>query len=91
MKTIADALGVARSNLMAQAATAAPPWTAPAARARVADRDRQVIAGQPTHGYVRVHAPIRGHREQQGGTAIDVTRLPVMNVHGILPKTTADP
>ena len=30
--------------------------SAPAARARVADRDRQVIAGQQTHGGGRVHA-----------------------------------
>jgi hypothetical protein len=67
VKAIADALGVARSNLIAQAATAAPPWAAPAARARVADRDRQVIPGQPTYGYGRVHAPIRGHREEQAG------------------------
>jgi putative transposase len=53
---------------------------------------RQVVADQPTYGYGRVYAPIRRHREEQGGTAINVKRVyRVMRVHGILPKATGGP
>jgi hypothetical protein len=95
VKTIADALGTARSNLVAQAATAAPPWAPPAARARVADRDQagdRRSAGQPTYGYGRVHAPIRRLREEQGGTAVNVKRVDrVVKAHAILPTATGGP
>jgi HTH-like domain len=36
---------------------------------------RQVVAGQQTYGYGRVHAPMRRHREEQGGTAVSVKRV----------------
>ena len=61
MKTIADALGVARSNLAPQAAL---PGRAAVGGARGSEPEllieiRQMTAGQPTHADGRAHAPIR--------------------------------
>jgi putative transposase len=51
-----------------------------------------VVAGQPTYGYGRLHAPIPRQDEEQGGTAVNVKRVyRVMKVHGILPKATGGP
>jgi putative transposase len=74
VKTIADALGVARWNLVAQATV-----TASRRRGRPAQPEdellaeiKQVIAGQPTCHYRRVHALIRRRRREQGGTSVNV-------------------
>jgi putative transposase len=78
VKTVADALGVARSNLVAQARTAASRrrrGRPPQPEAELLAEIKQAIAGQPTYGYRRVHALIRRRRRQQGGTAINVKRV----------------
>ena len=88
MKTIADTLGVARSNLAVQANTGVP---APR-RGRPAKPEtellaeiKKIIAGQPTYGYRRVHALIRRRRQQQGGGVVNVKRVyRIMKVHGLL-------
>ena len=86
MKAIADALGVARSNL------AAPSAAAPARRGRPPQPEdellaeiRQLIADQPTYGYRRVHALIRRARRERGGAAVNVKRVyRIMKAHGLL-------
>ena len=86
MKTIADALAVARSNL------AAKTRVAPRRRGRLPQPEaellaeiRQVIAVQPTYGYRRVHALVRRHRRDDGGTPVNVKRVyRVMKAHGLL-------
>ena len=86
MKTIADTLGVARSNLATKAKVA------PCRRGRPPQREaellaeiKQVIAGQPTYGYRRVHASIRQRRRDEGGAPVNVKRVHrVMKAHGLL-------
>ena len=88
MKTIANTLGVARSNLAMQANAAIPvrrcgrrakPETALLAEIK------QIIAGQPTYGYRRVHALIRRSRREEGGGAVNVKRVyRIMKDHGLL-------
>ena len=86
MKTIADTLGVARSNLATKAKVA------PCRRGRPPQREaellaeiKQVIAGQPTYGYRRVHALIRRRRRDEGGAPVNVKRVHrVMKAHGLL-------
>jgi putative transposase len=88
VKTVADTLGVARSNLAVQANTGVP---APR-RGRPAKPEtellaeiKKIIAGQPTYGYRRVHALIRRRRQQQGGGVVNVKRVyRIMKVHGLL-------
>jgi putative transposase len=88
VKTIADTLEVARSNLAVQANTAVPARRRgrPAKpEAELLAEIKQIIAGQPTYGYRRVHALIRRRRQQQGGGAINVKRVyRIMKVHGLL-------
>jgi len=86
MKTIADALAVSRSNLMAQA-TAAPRRRGrpPQPERELLGEIKQVIAGQPTYGYRRVHALIRRRRREQGGAAVNVKRVyRIMKGHRLL-------
>ena len=86
MKTIADALAVSRSNLMAQA-TAAPRRRGrpPQPEGELLGEIKQVIAGQPTYGYRRVHALIRRRRREQGGAAVNVKRVyRIMKGHRLL-------
>jgi len=87
VKTIADALGVARSNLAAQA-TAAPHrrrGRPPQPDTELLTEIKQVIAGQPTYGYRRVHALIRRGRQQQGRAAVNVKRVyRIIKAHGLL-------
>jgi putative transposase len=86
VKTIADALGVARSNLVAQAG-ATPPRRGrpPQPEDELLAEIRQVIAGQPTYGYRRVHALIRHDRREGGGAAVNVKRVyRIMKAHGLL-------
>jgi putative transposase len=86
VKTIADTLGVARSNL------AAKPIAAPRRRGRPPQPDtellaeiNEVIAGQPTYGYRRVHALVRRRRRDDGGAPVNAKRVyRVMKVHGLL-------
>jgi putative transposase len=86
VKRVADALGVARSNLAIQA-SAAPGRRGrrPQPEAELLAEIKQVIAGQPTYGYRRVHALIRRCRREQGGAAVNVKRVyRIMKVHGLL-------
>jgi putative transposase len=86
VKTIADALGVARSNLVAQAG-ATPPRRGrpPQPEDELLAEIRQVIAGQPTYGYRRVHALIRHDRREGGGAAVNIKRVyRIMKAHGLL-------
>lgn len=88
MKTVADALGVARSNLAEQAA----PTTLRQCRGRRAQPDaallaeiKELIAELPTYGYRRIHALLRRRREQTGEPAVNVKRVyRVMKAHGLL-------
>ncbi len=67
MKTIADTLGVARSNLAVQitSATARAASRSPAAaRCGLVAEINAIIAAQPSYGYRRVHAFIRRRRER---------------------------
>ena len=86
MKTIADTLGVARSNLAAKA-TIAPRRRGrpPQPETELLAEIKQVIAGQPTYGYRRVHALLRRRRRNEGGAPVNVKRVHrVMKVHGLL-------
>jgi putative transposase len=76
VKAVADALGVARSNL------AAPSATMPRRRGRPPQPDtdllaeiKPIIAELPTYGYRRVHALIRRSREQGGKPAVNAKRV----------------
>jgi putative transposase len=86
VKTIADTLGVARSNLAAQAIIAPRGGgRPPQPEAELLAEIKQVIAGQPTYGYRRVHAMLLRRRREEGGTPINVKRVyRVMKVHGLL-------
>jgi len=66
MKTVADTLGVARSNLAVQAAPARTPrrrGRRPQPDAALLAEINEIIAGLPTYGYRRVHALLRRRRE----------------------------
>ena len=88
MKTIADALGVARSNLMTQASAAAsrrPRGRPPQPETELLAEIKLVIADQPTYGYRRVHALIRRRCREEGGVAVNVKRVyRIMKAHGLL-------
>jgi putative transposase len=87
MKTIADALGMARSNLIVQAAAAAPRRRGrrPQPEAELLAEIKQTIAGQPTYGYRRVHALVRRRHREQGGAAVNVKRVyRIMKAHRLL-------
>jgi len=87
VKTVADTLGVARSNLAAPRAAAAGRRRGrpPRPEAELLAEIKEAIAGQPTYGYRRVHALIRRHRREQGGPAVNVKRVyRVMKAHGLL-------
>jgi putative transposase len=85
---IANAFGVARSNLTAQSTAAVPPrrrGRRPQPEADLLAEIKQVIAGQPTYGYRRVHALIRRDRCERGGAAVNVKRVyRLMKAHGLL-------
>jgi putative transposase len=88
VKTISDALGVARSNLAAQAA----PKRARQRRGRRPQPEdellaeiKEAIAGQATYGYRRIHALVRRQRAQENRPAVNVKRVyRVMKAHGLL-------
>jgi putative transposase len=90
VKTIAETVGVARSNLVAQAA----PRTTRERRGRRPQPEEELlaeikaaIAGQPTYGlpgYRRIHALIRRQRAEDGGAAVNVKRVyRMMKAHGL--------
>lgn len=87
MKTIADALDVARSNLAVQA-IAAPRQRRgrrPQPDAELLAEIKEIIAGLPTYGYRRVHALIRRRYREQGGAAVNAKRVyRVMKAHRLL-------
>jgi len=88
VKRVADTLGVARSNLVVQAA----PGTTRQHRGRHSQPEAELpaeikasIAGQPTYGYRRILALIPRKRREQGGAAVNVKRVyRVMKAHGLL-------
>ena len=91
MKTIADTLGVARSNLAVEANPGVPArrrGRPPKPEAELLAEIKQTIASQSTYGYRGVHALIRRRRRQRGGGAVNVKRLyRIMKVHGLLRHT----
>ncbi|HEY3911356.1 MAG TPA: IS3 family transposase [Stellaceae bacterium] len=88
MKRIADTLGVARSNLAVQTAperTRRRRGQPPQAETERVAEIKALIAGQPTYGYRRIHALLRGQRREQGGVPVNVKRVyRVMKAHGLL-------
>ena len=88
MKTVADTLGVARSNLAVQASPqrlsrrrSRPPQPETELVAEI----KALIAGQPTYGYRRIHALLRRQRCEQGGAPVNVKRVyRVMKAYGLL-------
>lgn len=88
MKTIADTLGVARSNLAVQAAPERihqRRGRRPQPEAELVVEIKALIAGQPTYGYRRIHALLQRQRREQGIAAVNVKRVyRVMKAHGLL-------
>jgi len=88
VKTIAQTVGVARSNLVVQAAANTSRQRRgrrPAPEDELLAEIKATIAGQPTYGYRRIHALIRRQRREQGSAAVNVKRVyRVMKVHGLL-------
>ena len=87
MKTVADALGVARSNL-AEHAKPRPPKRVgrpPLPEEDLVAEIKAVIADLPTYGYRRVHASLRRRARAQGRAAPNHKRVfRVMQVHDLL-------
>jgi len=85
VKTVADTLGVARSNLAPRTAAGCQRGRPPRPEAELLAEIKEAIAGQPTYGYRRVHALIRRHRREHGGAAVNVKRVyRVMKAHRLL-------
>jgi putative transposase len=88
VKTIAEAVGVARSNLVVQAAASTlrqRRGRRPQPEDELLAEIKDTIAGQPTYGYRRIHALLRRQRREQGAVAVNVKRVyRVMKAHGLL-------
>jgi len=88
VKTVAEALGVARSNLVVQVAAATTRHRRgrrPAPEEQLLAEITKIIAGQPTYGYRRVHALLRRRRAEEDGALVNVKRVyRVMKAHGLL-------
>ena len=88
MKTVAAALGVARSNLVVHVVaktTRQRRGRRPAPEAPLLAEITEIIAGQPTYGYRRIHALLRRRRAEQGAAPVNVKRVyRVMKAHGLL-------
>jgi putative transposase len=88
VKTVTDALGVARSHLATRTASKPPPQRQgrrPQPEDALLAEIKTLIAGQPTYGYRRINALLRRQRCEQGGSAVNVKRVyRVMKVHGLL-------
>ena len=88
MKTVADALGVARSNLAEQVAAAPSEerrGRKPQPESELLAEINEIITEMPTYGYRRVHALIRRRRARDNAPAVNVKRVyRVMKAHGLL-------
>ena len=88
MKTIAQTVGVARSNLVVQAAANTSRHRRgrrPVPEDELLAEIKDTIAGQPTYGYRRIHALLRRQRREQGAVPVNVKRVyRVMKAHGLL-------
>jgi putative transposase len=88
VKTIAEAVGVSRSNLVVQAAASTlrqRRGRRPQPEDELLAEIKDTIAGQPTYGYRRIHALLRRQRREQGAVAVNVKRVyRVMKAHGLL-------
>ena len=88
MKTIADTLGIARSNLMVQTRcerSRQRRGRRPRPEGELVAEIKGLIAGQATYGYRRIHGLLRRQRREQGGAAVNVKRVyRVMKAHGLL-------
>ena len=87
MKAVADALGVARSNLAEQAKQRPPKRVGrpPLPEEDLVAEIRAVIADLPTYGYRRVHAILRRRARADGRPAPNHKRVfRVMQVHDLL-------
>jgi putative transposase len=90
MKTVCEALGVARSNIAAsfQAPLAKPkagPGRPPAPEGELLASIQAILAEQPTYGYWRVWAMLRRKAETEGAPPINRKRVyRVMKAHGLL-------
>jgi putative transposase len=88
VKTIAQTVGVARSNLVVQAAANTSRHRRgrrPVPEDELLAEIKATIAGQPTYGYRRIHALLRRQRREQGGSPVNAKRVyRVMKAHGLL-------
>ena len=88
VKTIADTLGIARSNLMVQTRcerSRQRRGRRPRPEGELVAEIKGLIAGQVTYGYRRIHGLLRRQRREQGGAAANVKRVyRVMKAHGLL-------
>jgi putative transposase len=87
MTAVADALGVARSNLAAQVKPRPPKRVGrpPLPEEDLVAEIKAVIADLPTYGYRRVHAILRRRARAEGRPAPNHKRLfRVMQVHDLL-------
>jgi putative transposase len=88
MKTVADLLGVARSNLAVRAACPQEQkrrGRRPLPEGSLLGEIRAVIATMPTYGYRRVHAIIHRQHAAENRDAVNVKRVyRVMKAHGLL-------
>ena len=87
MKSVADALGVARSNLSEQVKQRPPKRVGrpPLPEEDLVAEIKAIIADLPTYGYRRVHAILRGQARAEGRSAPNHKRVfRVMQVHDLL-------
>jgi transposase-like protein len=88
VKTVAEALGVARSNLVVRVAaetTRQRRGRRPAPEDQLLAEISEIIATQPTYGYRRVRALLRRRRAEQGAAPVNVKRVyRIMKAHGLL-------
>jgi putative transposase len=88
VKRVAETLGVARSNLIVQAAaptTQQRRGRRPQPEAELLAEIKAAIAGQPAYGYRRIHALIRRQQCEHGAAPVNVKRVyRVMKAHGLL-------
>jgi putative transposase len=89
MKTVADTLGVARSNLAVRASCSSIELKRRGRKALAEDEVRAeiqaVIAEMPSYGYRRVHAILARMREAAGRPPVNVKRVyRIMKCHGLL-------
>jgi putative transposase len=88
MKSIADTLGVSRSNLAARATGSLPArrrGRRPQPEDAIVADIQAIIADMPTYGYRRVHAVMRRQHRAEGAAPVNVKRVyRVMKAHGLL-------